>query len=306
MKFFLALSFSGMCFLNLMGQSQPDFIHKELIYGRKDGLALTMIMLNPKTAPNSKAIIKIVNGGWYSMEEWIPAYTKNANAYLQRGYTVFLVMPSGRPMFTIVDAIADSKRAVRFIRFHAADYKIDPDHIGISGTSSGGQLSLAVATDSDKPDPDSKDPVDRVSSRVQAVACFYPPSDFLHWGKVEVTPSNKYILDQADVYAAFDFKEWDPKHKNYIPVTDQKKILGIYKEISPLYQISPDDPPVLIAHGTADVVVPFSQSENFIEKLKLSGVPCNLLVKQGGGHGGWKDEYAYEKDFADWFDKYLK
>jgi acetyl esterase/lipase len=306
MKFFLTLSFLGMSFFSLMGQSQPAFLQKELIYGRKDGLALTMLMLIPKTSGNGRAIIKLVNGGWYTSEEWIPGYIKNANVYLQRGYTVFLVMPGGRPMFTIVDAIADSKRAVRFIRFHAAEYRIDPDHIGISGTSSGGQLSLAVAMDDDIPDPGSKDPVDRVSSRVQAAACFYPPSDFLHWGNLEVDPRNKSVLDQADVYAAFEFKEWDPKHKNYVLVTDQKKILGIYKEISPIYHISPEDPPILIAHGTADVIVPFSQSEKFIEKLKQSGVPCNLLVKQGGGHGGWKDEYDYEKYFTDWFDKYLK
>jgi acetyl esterase/lipase len=306
MKIFLVLSLSGMSFITLMGQSQPGFSQKELIYGRKDGLALTMLMLTPKAPGNGKSIIKLVNGGWYSMEEWIPGFIKNADVYLQRGYTVFLVMPGGRPMFTIVDAIADSKRAVRFIRFHATEFKIDPDHIGISGTSSGGQLSLAVATDNNIPDPDSKDPVDQVSSRVQAAACFYPPSDFLHWGNLEVDPKNKIILDQADVYAAFEFKEWDPKHKNYVLITDQKKILGIYKEISPIYQVSPDDPPILIAHGTADVIVPLSQSEKFIEKLKQTGVPCSLLVKPGGGHGGWKDEYDYEKDFADWFDKYLK
>jgi acetyl esterase/lipase len=305
MKFFLILSFYGLAFLNLMGQNQTDILQKELIYGRKDGMALTMLQLSPKTGRNGKAIIKLVSGGWYTREEWIPDYIRRADNYLIRGYTVFLVMPSGRPMFTIVDAIADSKRAVRFIRFHSADYKIDPSHIGITGTSSGGQLSLAVATDDDKPDPDSKDPVDRVSSRVQAAACFYPPSDFLHWGNVEVDPRNKYVLDQADVYAAFEFKEWDPKHKNFVVMTDQKKIVGIYKEISPIYQISPDDPPILIAHGTADVVVPFYQSEKFIEKLKLSRIPCNLLVKPGGGHGGWKDETVYEKDFADWFDKYL-
>src|SRR4030095_11484427 len=99
MKFFFALSFSGMCFLNLMGQSLTDFSNKELIYGRKDGLALTMIMLNPKTAVNGKAIINLVNGGWYTMEDWIPGYTKSAVVYLQRGYTVFLVMPAGRPMY---------------------------------------------------------------------------------------------------------------------------------------------------------------------------------------------------------------
>jgi len=306
MKYFLIVILFFLNFIYQSGLAQTDYSQKELIYGRKDGMALTMLMLTPKKPGNGKAIIDLVSGGWYSLEEWIPYYTKNAETFLQRGYTVFLVMPSGRPMFTIVDGIADAKRSVRFIRSHAVEYKIDPLHIGITGTSSGGQLSLSVATDDDKPDVASKDPVDRVSSRVQAVACFYPPSDFLHWGNAEVDPKNKFLLDQADVYSAFEFKEWDPKHKNFELVTDQTKIVATYKEISPIYQISSDDPPILIAHGTADTVVPITQSEKFIERLKQLNITCDLMVKKGGGHGGWNDENLYETAFADWFDKYLK
>jgi len=306
MKYFLIVILFFLNFIYRSGLAQTDYSQKELIYGRKDGMALTMLMLTPKKPGNGKAIINLVSGGWYSLEEWIPYYTKNAETFLQRGYTVFLVMPSGRPMFTIVDGIADTKRSVRFIRSHAVEYKIDPLHIGITGTSSGGQLSLSVATDDDKPDVASKDPVDRVSSRVQAVACFYPPSDFLHWGNAEVDPKNKFLLDQADVYSAFEFKEWDPKHKNFELVTNQTKIVATYKEISPIYQISSDDPPILIAHGTADTVVPITQSEKFIERLKQLNITCDLMVKKGGGHGGWNDENLYEMAFADWFDKYLK
>jgi acetyl esterase/lipase len=306
MKYFLIVILFFLNFIYQSGLAQTDYSQKELIYGRKDGMALTMLMLTPKKPGNGKAIIDLVSGGWYSLEEWIPYYTKNAETFLQRGYTVFLVMPSGRPMFTIVDGIADAKRSVRFIRSHAVEYKIDPLHIGITGTSSGGQLSLSVATDDDKPDVASKDPVDRVSSRVQAVACFYPPSDFLHWGNAEVDPKNKFLLDQADVYSAFEFKEWDPKHKNFELVTNQTKIVATYKEISPIYQISSDDPPILIAHGTADTVVPITQSEKFIERLKQLNITCDLMVKKGGGHGGWNDENLYEMAFADWFDKYLK
>ena len=74
-------------------------------------------------------------------------------------------------------------RAVRFIRYHAKDYTIDPDRIGITGGSAGGHLSLMQGTAGDAGDPKAKDPVDRTSSRVQAVACFFPPTDFLNWGE---------------------------------------------------------------------------------------------------------------------------
>ena len=52
-------------------------------------------------------------------------------------------------MFNIEDGIEDAKRAVRFVRYHAADYKISPNHIGITGASSGGHLSLVVGVDND-------------------------------------------------------------------------------------------------------------------------------------------------------------
>ena len=58
-----------------------------------------------------------------------------------------------------------------------------PSAIGITGSSAGGHLSLMQGTAGDKGDPKAKDPIDRVSSRVQAVACFYPPTDFLNYGK---------------------------------------------------------------------------------------------------------------------------
>jgi len=305
MKVFLIFVFSGLNWFYLQGQTQTAYLEKELIYGRKDGMALTMIMLSPKGVRNGKGILSMISGAWYSDYEWIPYNIGNSEILLQRGYTVFLVMHSGRPTYNILDAIADAKRSVRFVRFHASDYQIDPRHIGITGTSSGAHLALTVATDDDKPDPAAKDPVDRVSSRVQAVACFYPPSDFLHWGNLDVDPMNKSILDQADVYSAFEFKEWDPNHKHFVIITDKQKLLVISRQISPFYQISPDDPPMLIAHGTADVVVPFSQSQRFVEKLKKENIICNLMIKEGGGHGDWKDENTYEKAFADWFDKYL-
>ncbi len=303
-KFFFSLLLCLSC-VNLMSQAQTNYLKKELIYGRKDGLALTMLMLVPGSNANGKAIVYMVSGGWYSDYDWIPGYIENAGPYLNRGYTVFLAMHRGRPIFNIEDGIEDAKRAVRFVRYHAADYKISPNHIGITGASSGGHLSLVVGVDDDQTDPASKDPVDRVSGRVQAVACFFPPSDFLHWNNVTVDPKNKAVLDQADVYSAFQFREWDPVHKNFNVITNEDKLLVIYKKISPINQISSDDPPILIAHGRVDKIVPFSQSVHFIEKLKQANVTCDFMIKDDGAHGGWKDEVRYENAFADWFDKYL-
>jgi len=81
--------------------------------------------------------------------------------------------------------------------------------------------------------------------------------------------------------------------------------LAIAKEISPINSVSSDDPPVIIVHGDKDMLVPKQQSESIIAKFKEVKVTCDLLIKEGGGHG-WKDIDVEEKKFVEWFDKYLK
>ncbi|MEO7768349.1 MAG: alpha/beta hydrolase, partial [Ferruginibacter sp.] len=161
----------------------------ELIYGRKDGMALTMFVQVPGKSPNGRGIIVVESGNWRSSYERAVRFLKGSAVYTDQGYAVFTVLPSSQPRYTIPDEINDLKRAVRFIRYHAKDYGIDGDHIGLTGFSSGGHLSLAVATADDKIDSASIDPVDRVSSRVQAVAVFYPPTDFLNFGKQDASPT---------------------------------------------------------------------------------------------------------------------
>ena len=173
-------------------------------------------------------------------------------------------------------------------------------------SSSGGHLSLMIATADDITDSKSTDPVDKVSSRVQAAAVFYPPTDFINFGGVNTTGTiNQAGLVMARVAAAFDFKVWNDTTGTYVSVVDNKKRLAIAKEISPINAVSSDDPPVIIIHGDKDVLVPKQQSESIIAKFKEAGVTNELIIKEGGGHG-WRNREVEEKNFVDWFDKYLK
>ena len=167
---------------------EPSFTRTEdVIYGRKFGTALTMDVFTPKKNANGAAVIWVVSGGWFSSHENIPVNL--IKEFVGRGYTVFAVVHGSQPRFTIPDILHDMNRAVRFIRAHAGDWKIDPDRIGISGGSAGGHLSLMQATAGDLGNPRARDPIERVSSRVQVVACFYPPTDFLNYGARARMPS---------------------------------------------------------------------------------------------------------------------
>src|SRR5579884_3871561 len=280
----------------------PSFTRTEdVIYGRKFGMALTMDVFKPKTT-NGAAIVAIMSGGWFSSHDWIhPAAFQE---WLKRGYTVFAVVHGSQPKFTIPEAVSDMNRAVRFIRYHAKDYAIDPNRIGVTGGSAGGHLSLmlgAAGGDGSK-DPKVTDPVDKVSSRVQAVACFFPPTDFLNYGKKGYIALGFGTL--AAFRAPFDFRQMDPHTHAYERILDPNETLKIARNVSPIYHISKRTAPTLIMHGDADNLVPIQQAQSFIERLKETGVPAKLVVKHGAGHG-WGHMEQDVPVLADWFDKYL-
>ena len=276
---------------------------KDVVYGRKHGVALTMDVFTPEKDANGAAAVFVVSGGWVSAHEFIDfAGPGFLHELLVRGYTVFAVVHGSQPKYTIPEILQDVHRAVRFVRHNAKEYKIDPDRIGIYGGSAGGHLSLMQATAGDNGDAAAKDPVERASSRVQAVACFYPPTDFLNYGKAGEVALGRGVL--SGFKAPFDFQELDPKSRTFVPVTDEAKVLEIGRKISPVNHVSGDDPPTLIIHGDADKLVPIQQAEVIVKKLTEAGVEAELVRKAGAGHG-WADQAKDMVLIAEWFDVHL-
>jgi acetyl esterase/lipase len=278
----------------------PAFTRKrDVIYGRKYGLALTMDVFTP-ARPNGAAVVFVVSGGWFSRPENI-----NVGFFqpvLKRGYTVFAVVHGSQPKFTIPEIMEDMHRAVRFIRFNAKEYGIDPGLIGVMGGSAGGHLSLLLATTGGPGDPRAPGPIDRASSKVRAACAFFPPTDFLNYGK-----AGNELIDrqfQPPFTAAMDYHEFDRKRALFLPVTDKEKLRELTRSISPLHLVTKDTAPTLLIHGDKDTLVPLQQSEIMLAKLKEAGVPAELIVKKGAEHG-WPTILADVEQFADWFDKYL-
>lgn len=77
--------------------------------------------------------------------------------------------------------LMDAKRAIRYVRYHAAQWGIDPDRIGILGFSAGGHLASTAGTHFDDGNPDSDDPIEKVSSRPDAMILCYPVITFGSW-----------------------------------------------------------------------------------------------------------------------------
>lgn len=296
-SYFLSALWLSMC--STVSAEETFSRTEDVVYGRKLGTALTMDVFIPNQ-PNGAAVVYVVSGGWYSSHDNINVVY--LQEFLKRGYTVFAVVHGSQPKFAIPEILEDMNRAVRFIRSKADQYHIDPNRIGIAGASAGGHLSLMQGTAGDLGKPDAKDPVDRESSRVQAVACFFPPTDFLNYGKPGEDAIGRGIL--KDYHGAFDFHEYDQKTRSLVPITDEKRIIELGKQISPVNHVSSDDPPTLIIHGDADLLVPIQQAEIILEKLKGAGVPTELVTRKGQAHG-WATIVSDFSILADWFDKHL-
>ena len=269
---------------------------EDVVYGHKDGLAMTLDVLEPVHNRKGLGLILVSSGSWRSGKSDVPAQEEHrrktdhwCQGLLKGGFTLFVVRHGSSPRYTVAEMTPDINRAVRYVRAHAAQHKIDPHHLGITSGSSGGHLSLMAAMTGDDGRPDSPDPIERVSSRVQAVVAWFPPTDLVNWG---MTGGYRNIeLARPGFFERILGK-----------VTDLEKQL---QAISPIYLVQQDSPPLLLIHGAADKTVPLQQSEILKAKYEELGRPVKLVVKPGGGHSDWPGIMEQYATVWEWFDTYL-
>jgi acetyl esterase/lipase len=285
----LALLVAG-CVSSDRRETSPRSAHREdVIYGRKHGMALTLDGFRPDHDANGAGVLLLVSSGWGSSHAAIrrPLVERFTN----RGYAVFAVVHSSSPRFPLPEIIADVRRAARFVRAHAAEHGVDPERLGAFGMSSGGHLALMLGTAPKTGDDGAADAVDRGSSRVDCVACFFPPTDFNNFVRPGIDALDESVL------------------KNYrkvigdVPADDAARdALG--RSVSPIYGISADTAPTLICHGDKDPYVLLHQSERFVAAAQQAGAEARLIVKRGLSHG-WPGIGDDVEACIDWFDAHL-
>jgi len=260
-----------------------------LVYGKRHGQDLTIDVVRPSN-PNGFGVVLMVSGGWKSgagsIRPWMMA------PLLRRGYTVFGVYHISQPRASVMEITEDVNRGVRYVRHHASEYQVDPKRLGVTGGSSGGHLSLMLATLGGPGVGGASDPIEAESSAVQAVAIFYPVTDLLNLGK-----STENLGDGGPPKSFV--KSFGPDGTNLTVW----KVIG--REMSPIFHVTSNLPPTLIYHGDADTLVPLDQSERFQAEARKAGRTVELVVHPGGKHG-WLSMLWDIRKFADWFDKYLR
>ncbi len=164
--------------------------------------------------------------------------------------------------------IHDCKAAIRWLRGHAREYHLDPDRIGVWGTSAGGHLVSLLGTSGGVEELEGDlGEFTGQSSRVACVVNFCGPQDFMlpltyHNGQPDKRDAAVEGLLGGDIVS---------KHDAAV-------------EASPVTYITPDDPPMLTAHGTKDLRVAFIQAEKLDAELKKAGVSHVFIPVTNGGH----------------------
>ncbi len=255
-------------------------ITPDVVYGHKDGMALTFDTFQPKEDARGIGVLFMVSGGWRS--HWAPPEQIMGmfRPLLDDGYTVFAVRHGSAPRYKVPEAVADVRRSVRFVRLNAKRLGVDPDRLGVVGGSAGGHLSLMLGTTSDEGNKEAKDPVLRVSNRVAAVVAYFPPTDLREW-----------VRNDTKIRRDYPALQFEPDKAD---------------DCSPLLHVTSDDPPMLMVHGDKDTLVVLEHSTNLLAKCKEKDVTAELVVIEGAGHGfGGDDAKRASNAMVGWFGKHL-
>ncbi len=286
--------------LALGAQAEQPRVERSVVFGMYSGLALLMDVYHP-VEPNGYGVVLIAGSGWHQPLGYdakriavggiVRTYGK---ALVDAGYTVFVINHRMAPRFRYPAALEDAQRAVRFIRHHAADYGISAGRIGGVGGSSGGHLIALLGTLDGAGDPDDPDPVNRESAKLQCVVVRAAPSDLMRMN----SPFG------AMTVASFLGMRL-PRH----PSKDSIEY-RTYRDASPIYHVSADDPPFLLIHGDRDETVPFEMATRMRDALRAAGVPVKLCTMHGAGHGVPASELAkipdYRNEVVEWMNRYLR
>lgn len=226
--------------------------------GGKSPLLMDVFIPKQRNGTPTPAVLWIHGGGWERGDK-----SGNSGAqFLANGGFVTASLSyrlSGDSPFPA--AIEDCKCAIRFLRASAPKYGIDPDRIGVAGSSAGGHLAELVATADESAGLEGNGGWQNVSSKVQAAASYYGVSDL----------TTQFPPETVQVIVKF-FRG------------TEKEKPQLYRRASPIFYVSKDDPPLLLAHGENDDGVPFDQSVRMAKAYRRLGLSVEFIAVRNAGH----------------------
>ena len=202
--------------------------------------------------------VVVCPGGGYGMLAVDHEGKQIADWLNARGVAAFVLRYRLGPRYHHPVELGDAQRALRLVRYRAAEYGIAADKIGIWGFSAGGHLASTAGTHFDSGQPGAPDPADRMSSRPDFMVLCYPVISFItpyaHRG------SMRNLLGDNP---------------------DPQLVASLTNET----QVTRRTPPTFLFHTNSDSGVPAENSVLFYLALRKAGVPAEMHIYERGEHG---------------------
>jgi len=252
--------------------------YRDIEFAKAAGVSLTLDAYVPEGPGPFPAVI-IVHGGGFERGDKQTFVPPLFQPLARAGFAWFSINYRLAPKYPFPAAADDVESAVRWVRAHAGEYKVDTTRIALMGESAGGHLVAYVGAKSGR------------KLGLAAVVPFYGPHDLESRARAgkQVSAGLKGFLaiDQLDDAA-------------------YRKL----RQASPITYVKKDMPPFLFIHGTKDETVPYEQSSKMCDKMKQAGARCEVFPVEGGGHGlgGWEKNpafQAYKKKMVEWLNQTL-
>jgi dienelactone hydrolase len=270
----------------------PVVREDDIPYAQRGDLILKLDLARPAGEGPFPALVYIIDDWAHedttldrkSLEHDIPEAVKRGYAAVAFDRRLVITTDNNKVKYPFPAPINDAKSAVRWLRSHAAAYKIDSDRIGAIGVSSGGYLALLLGLTGPSDGLEGEGDDLSISSRVQAVVNISGPTELVSlWKEGGMKGSLEDLLGGS-------------------PDQAPEK----YELANPLSHVRPDAPPILTIHGDQDVRVPIDQAEMLDAKMKEVGASHTLVVRRGQGHANFMRTSAVRGIIFDFFDKWLK
>jgi acetyl esterase/lipase len=212
--------------------------------------------LAPKETATGAAVVVCPGGGYRNLSD-VKEGSDVAKWLNSLGISAFVLKYRLGMRYQQPNQLLDAARALRTVRFRAKEWNLDTKRIGILGFSAGGHLASTLGTHFDAGRADSKDEVERVSSRPDLMILIYPVitmGEFTHKG------SKMNLLGEK-------------------PSEDLVKLYS--NEL----QVTKETPPTFLVHTMTDATVPVENSLLFLSALRKAGVPFEFHLYEQGPHG---------------------
>lgn len=240
----------------------------------------------PSSVGNARRPLVIWTGG----SAWLADNGKDsagpiADVFTAKGYAVAGVSIRSSSQAAFPAQVYDIKAAIRWLRAHAAQYRLDPDRFAIMGDSSGGWTTAMAGLTGGVSALEGSVGVTGVSSRVQAAVAFYPPTDFLRMDE-QMLPGACAFFNQ--ILGLTDC------HND--PLSPESRLVGCAIQTcpqaagkaNPINYVDRRDPPMMILHGQADPLVPPGQSVLLYDAIRSRCGAAGLYSVPNAGHN-WRE-----------------